>query len=208
MDELMRNLLGRNLRGFADKQGDVPSGNGEGDNPSDGTLNTDEPEGGDGGGGTAVDDKRIPYDRFKAKVEEVNRLKAKLDEIEEAEEEAKRKQLEDQNQYKELYEEALETIQTQKEDALQRTKESLLKDAGYNDGQIARLTKLVEGETEDDIKTSIDELKTDFPVAKKYADPSVGNGAGATPDKVDGEDIGRSMFEKLLASGKIKGTKK
>jgi len=172
---------------------------------SDETENTEEEGKVDGEGG---DDKRIPYDRFKAKVDEVNALQKRLDKIEREQADKERKELEEQNRYKELYEEALKTIETQKENDVKRTKESLLKDVGYSDGQISRLVKLVDGDTEEEIKASIDELKADFPVPKKYADPSAGNGQGRSPEQVEGEEIGHKLFDRLLSSGRIKGLKK
>src|SRR5690625_6740477 len=51
-------------------------------NSTDESLKTDEPK--------EVDSKHIPYDRFKAKVDEANALKEKLAEIEKANEEAER----------------------------------------------------------------------------------------------------------------------
>ena len=61
---------------------------------TDESLNTEEQK--------EVDNQRIPYDRFKAKVDEANALKEKLAEIERQQEEAKRKELEETEQYKEL----------------------------------------------------------------------------------------------------------
>src|SRR5699024_8298749 len=85
---------------------------------SDKTKNTDEQE-------QQVENK-IPYDRFKYKVDEVNALKEKRCQSEREQEEANRKKLEEQNEYKQLYEQAKETIEKQKEDALNAKKTSLL----------------------------------------------------------------------------------
>src|SRR5690625_1320676 len=71
-------------------------------NSSDETKNTEEQ--------TQEVDNKIPYDRFKAKVDEANALKEKLAEIEKANEEAERKKLEEQNEYKKLYEQAQEQL--------------------------------------------------------------------------------------------------
>lgn len=168
-------------------------------NTSDETKNTEEQV--DGAEG------KIPYDRFKTKVDEVNALKEKLDRIERDQADKKRKELEDQNEYKELYEQAMGTISKQKEDALAAKKESLLSGAGYNDTQIKKLGKLVDGEDDDAIKASIEELKETFPT-KNYVDPSLDNSQRSNPAKVDGEDVGRNLFDSLFKSGKIKGIKK
>ena len=195
-------LLRLNIQHFAEGEGEGDGENTDNntntdDNSSDGTENTDD---------TGVDN-RIPYDRFKQKVDEVNALKSKLDQIEKEQEAAKRKELEDQNKYKELYEQALETIEESKKAIVQQTKESLLTNAGYSDEQVTRLSKLVEGDSEEEMNTSIDEIKKLFPVEQDYADPSVNNGSNIDPTPTDGEDVGKSMFEKLLNSGKIRGFK-
>src|SRR5690625_954277 len=123
-------------------------------NPSDETKNTDEHN---------VDNK-IPYDRFKAKVDEANALKEKLAEIEKAQEEAKRKELEEKEEYKELYEQALQQAKQAKQEALNIKKNALLTQAGYKQEQAKLLIRLVEGDDEQAISESIDKLKTTFPV--------------------------------------------
>src|SRR5690625_6635694 len=117
---------------------------------SDETENTEE---------TGVDNQRIPYDRFKAKVDEANALKEKLAEIERQQEEAKRKELEETEQYKELYEQALKQAEQAKQEALATKKSAMLAQAGYDDDQTKLLTKLVEGETDEEISESIKLLK-------------------------------------------------
>ena len=155
---------------------------------SDETKNTEEQE-------QQVENK-IPYDRFKSKVDEVNALKEKLGQIEREQEEANRKKLEEQNEYKQLYEQAKETIEKQKEDALNAKKTSLLSQAGYNEEQISKLSKLVDGEDDEDIKQSIEELKTTFPT-KTYVDPNINNGARQKPEQVDAREVGLSAFERI-----------
>src|SRR5699024_12315162 len=59
-----------------------------------------------------VTSKRIPYDRFKQKVDEVNALKEKLDQFEKEQAENERKELEEQEKYKELYEQAQAEIES------------------------------------------------------------------------------------------------
>src|SRR5699024_2712136 len=132
-------------------------------NPTDESLKTDEPKG--------VDSKKIPYDRFKAKVDEANALKEKLAEIEKAQAEAKRKELEETEQYKELYEQALQQAEQAKAEALGIKKGALLTQAGYGEDQIALLTKLVEGESDEEIAESIKLLKATIPAQDNYGDP-------------------------------------
>lgn len=194
MDELLR----LNLQYFADEK----EGN-EDPNPSDETLNPDEGETKQGEPGNP-----IPYDRFKEKVDEVNALKAKLEALEQADTEAKRKELEEQEKYKELYEDALEQLSKASKVAVEKDRESALRQAGYGDEQVELLSKLVEGNTEDEIAESVKKLLDSFPVKKQYVDPSVDQTKRQKPDAVEGEDVGRSLFEKLAGSGRIKGVKK
>lgn len=153
-----------------------------------------------------LEKQRIPYKRFKEKVDEANRLKKELAKIEEDQKAEKLQEMKDQEKYKELYENALEEIENIKSTKVAKKKSELLKDAGYKDSQIERLSKLVEGDSEEEILESIEELKEVFPT-KTYVDPSADNRKRSTPDSVDGEEIGRSLFDKILKSGKIKGYK-
>lgn len=154
-----------------------------------------------------LDNQRIPYKRFKEKVDEANRLKKKLAKIEADQEAQKLQDLKDQEKFKELYEATLEELENVKNSKVENKKAELLKDAGYKDEQIERLSKLVEGSSEEEILESIEDLKVVFPT-KTYVDPSPDNRKRKTPDPVDGEDMGKSMFDKLLSSGKLKGFKK
>src|SRR5690625_4827250 len=102
-----------------------------------------------------VDNQRIPYERFKAKVDEANALKEKLAEIEREQEEAKRKELEETEQYKELYEQAIKEKEQARQETLAIRKQALLTQAGYDNEQSKLLVKLVEGDDEESIAESI-----------------------------------------------------
>lgn len=155
-------------------------------NSSDETENTEE-----------QDSSKIPYGRFKEKVDEVNALKERVKAFEEAQEAAQKKELEDKEEYKTLYQQALNEIETMKSARLDDKKESLLSKAGYNDEQIAKLTKLVDGETDEDINTSIESLKETFPTKPTYVDPSVDNAHRQKPETRDNHDLGRSLFDRI-----------
>src|SRR5690606_20714199 len=104
-------------------------------------------------------DNKVPYDRFKAKVDEANALKdelAKLQTAREAEEQAK---LVEQNEFKTLYEQAQEQLATIKADALNAKKDSLLAQAGYTSEQIGLLRNTVVGDTDEEIAQAIEGLK-------------------------------------------------
>src|SRR5690625_4733911 len=160
-------------------------------NPSDETKNTDEHN---------VDNK-IPYDRFKAKVDEANALKEKLAEIERQQEEAKRKELEEQNEYKTLYEQALQQAEQAKQEAIGIKKNALLTQAGYGSDQAKLLVKLIEGETDEEISESIKLLQATIPVQDEYGDPSAFNGAKDKPETVSADELGAKVFERI--KGKI-----
>src|SRR5690625_7421800 len=100
----------------------------------------------------SVGNQRIPYERFKAKVDEANALKEKLAEIEREKEEAKRKELEETEQYKELYEQAIKEKEQARQEALAIRKQALLSQAGYDNEQSKLLVKLVEGNEEKEIE--------------------------------------------------------
>src|SRR5690625_191508 len=161
---------------------------------TDETQNTDEE--------TKVDNP-IPYDRFKQKVDEANALKKKLAEIEKAQAEAERKKLEETEQYKELYEQALKQAEQAKQEALATKKSAMLAQAGYDDEQTKLLTKLVEGETDEEISESIKVLKATIPAKDNYGDPSAFNGVKEKPKTVDAEEVGRNAVSRVLHKIKL-----
>lgn len=164
-------------------------------NSTDASLNTDEQS-------KEVDNK-IPYERFKEKVDEANALKEKLAEIERQQEEAKRKELEEQNEYKTLYEQALQQAEQAKQEALNLRKQSLLTQAGYDENQAKLLVKLVEGDDEETIAESIKQIQSTVPVKDNYADPSAFNGQKSKPKTVDAEELGRNAVSRVLHKIKL-----
>lgn len=163
-------------------------------NPSDGTQNTAEQT----SGGTA-----IPYDRFKQKVDEANALKAKLAEYETAQAEQERTKLEEQNEYKTLYEQALKDADAAKQEAVATRKGALLTQAGYNEEQAKLLIKLVDGDDDDSIAESIKLLQATVPAQDNYGDPGAFNGAKAKPETVDQADVGRNAINRVLNKIKL-----
>lgn len=150
-------------------------------------------------------DNKIPYDRFKEKVDEVNELKRQLAELQKERDEAERKKLEENEQYKELAEQLKAELETIKSNALKAKKEALLAKAGYTDEQVTLLVNSLAGETDEELTESIEKLKTVIPPNHKpYADPSVGNGQKQEPKKTDLRDKGKSLYQRLKEKGKIK----
>lgn len=164
-------------------------------NSTDASLNTDEQS-------KEVDNK-IPYERFKEKVDEVNALKEKLAAIEKEQADAKRKELEEQNEYKTLYEQALQQAEQAKQEALNLRKQTLLAQAGYDENQAKLLVKLVEGDDEETIAESIKQIQSTVPVKDNYADPSAFNGQKSKPKTVDAEEIGRNAVSRVLHKIKL-----
>src|SRR5690625_7816004 len=103
MEEVMKNeLLKLNLQHFAEQD--------EGETNIDETLET--PNSTDASQNTEEEtaekvENKIPYARFKEKVDEANAVKEKHAKIEQEQAEAKRKELEEQDNYKALYEQAM-----------------------------------------------------------------------------------------------------
>ncbi len=158
-------------------------------NPTDESKKTEEP---------IVEGQKIPYDRFKQKVDEANALKEKLAEIKEAQAEKERKELEEQNEYKTLYEQALEEIAQEKAKLTTARKTTALASAGYDAEQIELLSKLVAGESEEEINESIETIKAKFPIRDNYADPSPFNGPKGKPKAVDAEEVGRNAVSRVI----------
>src|SRR5690606_19235188 len=133
---------------------------------------------------------KVPYERFKEKVDEVNALKAQLIELQKAQEEAEKKRLEEQNEYKKLYEKAVKELEEFKRQTLNAKKDALLAKAGYDDEQIRVLRNTLTGETDEELTQSIEQLKAVFPPKPKYVDPSPMNGERDRPEPVEDRDIG------------------
>src|SRR5690625_2735288 len=157
------------------------------ENSTDASQNTDEQK----------VDNRIPYDRFKQKVDEANALKEKLAEIKRKQEEDKRKELEEQNEYKTLYEQAKKDAEQAKQEALNVKKDALLMQAGYSQEQAKLLVKLVDGEDVEEISDSIKQLRAAIPAKDNYADPSAMNGKKDKPETVGADEVGAKVFERI-----------
>lgn len=153
-------------------------------------------------------DNKIPYDRFKAKVDEANELKRKLAEIEQAKEEAERKKLEEANEFKSLYEKTQSELEAIKREAestkLENLKTNLLVQAGYTGEQLERVRKYIVGANEDELKSSLEELTKDIPPKSGGVDPSVHNPQRQQPQPKDLTEEGRSTYERLKQLGKIR----
>src|SRR5690625_3003094 len=145
-------------------------------NATDESLNTAEQTEQDDKGG---ENTRIPYERFKQKVDEVNQLKEKLAQIEEEQAKAKRQELEEQERYKELYEQALQEKEQAEQAALFLRKTDALRKAGYSDEQSQLLVKLIEGDDDETIAESIEQIKAIVLYTDYYADPSTFYGSAA-----------------------------
>lgn len=151
-----------------------------------------------------LEEQKIPYDRFKAKVDEVNEMRARLDAIEAEKAEARRKELVEQNKFEEIAKDLEAQLQTHKEDALVAKKHAMLAKAGYSEEQIERYAKFVVGDNDDELKKSLDELKADVSPKKGYVDPSAGNGAHQLPAKKNPEELGKTAYQRLKGLGRIR----
>lgn len=157
--------------------------------PSDETKNTET---------TNPLDNKVPYDRFKQKVDEANALKEKLAQFEREQAEKERQALEEQQEYKTLYEKAQEQITQFQQQAVEAKKGTLLIDAGYTREQAERYKKYLDGESDDTLTQSLNVLKQDIP-PKPYVDPSLGNGNTPKPEPTDAYDQGKELARNILA---------
>src|SRR5690625_2446378 len=85
-------------------------------------------------------------------------------------------------------------VEAAKTQVLLTKKQTALTQAGYSAEQLGKLTKLVEGESDEEIAESINELKTLFPTDVYYGDPSANNGAVSKPKEVDAEEVGGTRY--------------
>lgn len=209
-------LLKMDLQHFAEKGkglDDTEQGQGQGEDQGEG-----EGVQGENNGGDPVEDRKPVRTFTQEELDAIiaDRLARERKKQEEKEkqlrDEAERKRLEENEEYKELakklqeqLEEKERAIAEQKEAVLKAKKETALSKAGYSAEQIKLLTKLVEGESDEEIEASIDTLKSTVPPATRpYADPGVGNGSKGEPKKKDLRDKGKSMYQRLKEKGKVR----
>jgi hypothetical protein len=144
------------------------------------------------------------YERFKAKVDEANELKAKLQKIEDAEAaKAKAEQLA-QGKFEEIAADLQKQLDAAKADALSEKKNAMLIREGYSAEQIERYSKYVVGSTEAELQTSLDELKVDVQPKKAYADPASSNPQKVTPPAKDLHTKGKTSYQRLKELGRIR----
>lgn len=214
MDNESKRYLPLNLQFFAGDGGqDDPTDDPQGGKQDQGGQ--DDPHTGDepGNKGDKGDDKTVTMTQEEFDKIISDRLARERKKQEEKEQqlrdEAERKRLEEQGEFKELADsrqKEIERLQEQLDardaDLLKTKKTSLITGAGYSEDQVELLVKLVEGETEDEIKASIDSIKASIPPKPKHVDPSAGNGRKQTPSKKGGEDVGANAWERI--KGKIR----
>jgi len=82
-------------------------------------------------------------------------------------------------------------------------KTDALRKAGYSDEQSQLLVKLIEGDDDEAIAESIEQIKATVPITDNYADPSTFNGRAAKPKTVDAEELGRSAVSRVLHKIKL-----
>ena len=121
-----------------------------------------------------------------------------------ARQEAEQKQLEEQEQYKELYEQKQRELEQLKADALTAKKDTMLAKAGYTDEQIEKYRKYLDGDTDETLSASLEELKADIPPKQVYVDPSASNGKRDKPETTDLKEAGKSLYQRLKESGSIR----
>lgn len=198
--EKLPKLLRLNLQHFAEKEEVLdgeevkqPEGNGKGEKDGGAPEKGAEPR-------TFTQDEldAIIADRL------LRERKKQADKEQELRDEAERKRLAENEEYKELADKLQAQLDAQQADVLKVKKEGALTSAGYSEEQVGLLTKLVDGETDEEIKASIDVLKSTVPPVKPYADPSAGNGQKQEPKKENLHDKGKSTYQRLKERGLIR----
>lgn len=135
----------------------------------------------------------------------LERERKKRDEaVQKERDEAERKKLEEANEYKELYEKSQAQLTEYQAEILTAKKDAMLAKAGYNDEQIAKYRKYLEGSSEDEINASLTQLIADIPPKFNGVDPSAGNTPKQPPKQTDLHEEGQSLYQRLKASGKLR----
>ncbi|HDR4551329.1 hypothetical protein [Bacillus cereus] len=117
--------------------------------------------------------------------------------------EAERKNLEEQEKYKELYQNLEKQVADSEAKALDAKKETLLVGAGYAPEQVVLVKDLLKGNSEDELKASLESVKQVILPLGTGADPSPGNSKRFNPEPTDPTDVGRNLYAELKAKGKL-----
>jgi hypothetical protein len=132
--------------------------------------------------------------------------KAKAEANEKAEkerQEAEQERLKEKEDYKKLYENMQQQLTDEKSKALEAKKETILVSAGYAPEQINLIKDLLKGESDEDLKESLESVKLAVLPLGSGADPSPGNSKRDNPEPKDLADVGRDMYARLKANGKL-----
>ena len=135
--------------------------------------------------------------------EEVNALigeRLKRDRLK-REEELERARLEENNEFKTLYEDAqrklAEAEASAKQAKLDSEKAAMISAAGYPTDKVELVKRNMHGETPEELKASLDEFMATFPPEPGYTDPSVGNGPHQKPTPKKDSEYGKELFERI-----------
>lgn len=169
-----------------------------------------EGEGGDKEGGQSDDEKRFTQ----AELEDIlkDRLarekKAREDDKKKAEDEAERKRLEEQGEYKTLLDGAREELANKEAEIAEKNRRdsinAKLEAKGLGPEDVTRYTKYVEklvGSDDEDeqIDGAVNEVYNDFVATKQSqsGDPSAGFGDSKKPEQQGADEFGRSLYQGL-----------
>src|SRR5699024_5683032 len=83
--------------------------------------------------------------------------------------------------------------------AVQARKEQAMKKFNYDEGQIEKYISFIDGETVEEIESSVLKLTDDIAPNNYFGDPSINNGAAAKPKAVDKREIGRNAVKRIMS---------
>ena len=205
----IKKRLKLNLQHFAEdpsepKGDDTPTG----DNVPEGSEESGEskPEGSEGEGEkrfTQAELDQIIADRLARE----KRAQEKAEQ--EAADEAERKRLEEQGEYKTLLENAQQALAEKEAEIAARDRkdkiDTKLAAKGLSAEDVKRYAKYVEAlaKDEDELDSVIEDVYSDYVVAKQesYGDPSAGFGDSKEPSPQGDDEIGRSLFKRIRGQG-------
>src|SRR5699024_4367788 len=90
-------------------------------------------------------------------------------------------------------------IEQYRVNAVQARKEQAMKKFNYDEGQIEKYISFIDGETVEEIESSVLKLTDDIAPNNYFGDPSINNGAAAKPKAVDKREIGRNAVKRIMS---------
>ena len=134
-------------------------------------------------------------------IEQVDEQAEQIDEeqVEEETDDQEEQQTQEQADLQAKIDDVDAKIEQYRINAVEARKEQAMKKFNYDEQQIIKYIHFIEGDTVEEIESSVLKLTDDIAPNNYYGDPSLLNGAKAKPKAVDKKQVGRNAVQRILS---------